>query len=110
MEQFKKSFEDMQEKVHLNAVNKGWWESDRSDGEIMALIHSEISEALEAMRKDPDMMDEKCPEFKNIEVELSDVIIRVMDYAGRKNLDIAGALLAKHEFNKTRPYKHNKLF
>lgn len=41
--------------VHQNAVEHGWWETDREEAEIIALIHSEWSEALEEYRNDMPM-------------------------------------------------------
>lgn len=109
MTPFETEFWNMQDAVHNNARDKGWWDEARNDGEAIALMHSELSEALEALRKgNPN--DEKCPQFTNLEVELADCIIRILDFAGGNGLDIAGAIVAKHEFNKTRPHKHGKKF
>ena len=95
--------------VHANAVAHGWWEEPREDGTLIALIMSEAAEALEALRKG-NGPDEHCPQFSGAEVELADVVIRIMDMAEARGWNVAGAIVAKHEFNKTRPYKHGKEF
>ncbi len=71
-----------------------------NDGERFALIHSEISEAFEGVRK--DKMDDHLPYRKAVEVELVDALIRICDYAGEKKLDLGGALLDKLEYNERR--------
>ena len=70
---------------------------DRNVGECLALIHSEISEALEGHRK--DLMDDKLPYRKMFEVELADAMLRILDLAGAHGLDIGGALVEKHAYN-----------
>ena len=102
-------FQLMSKYVHQNAVEHGWWEEPREDGTLIALIMSEAAEALEALRKG-NWPDEHCPQFSGAEVELADVVIRIMDMAEARGWDVAGAIVAKHEFNKTRPYKHGKEF
>ena len=102
-------FNDIAMSVHTNARAHGWWDEPREDGTLIALIMSEAAEALEALRKG-NGPDEHCPQFSGAEVELADVVIRIMDMAEARGWDVAGAIVAKHEFNKTRPYKHGKEF
>jgi NTP pyrophosphatase (non-canonical NTP hydrolase) len=106
--EFIDSWTQMQKSVHATAVEKGFWDKALNDGEKIALMHSELSEALEALRK--NAQDDKIPAFSGLEAELADLIIRVMDYAEAKQLRIPEAMLAKAAFNKTRPYKHGKAF
>lgn len=103
---FRLAFDGMIVDVFRTAREHGWHDEERNDGECIALMHSELSEALEALRKNPLQKDEHCPAFTNLEVELADCVIRIMDYAGMRNLDVAGAILAKAEYNRTRPVKH----
>lgn len=73
---------------------------DRNIPEMLCLIHSEISEAMEGHRK--NLMDDKLPHRKMIEVELADAVIRICDLAGYLNLDLGGAVKEKAEYNKNR--------
>lgn len=90
------------------AHDKGFWDKPRNKGEMVALIHSEASELLESTRK--PAQDQHCPEFTNEEIELADIVIRVMDYAQGFDLRLGEAIVAKLKFNATRPHKHGKAF
>jgi len=106
MKDFIKTFKQLQLEAYNTAVEKGWWNKPKSTGENIALMHSELSEALEAYRKG-NPQSKKIPDYTEIEEELADVIIRIMDFAGYKRwLNIPGAILAKMQYNKTRSYKH----
>lgn len=87
--------------------NSKWWYDittgdrlNRNKGELIALMHSELSEMLEAIRK--NLMDEKLPHRKGEEVELADLFIRAFDYAGAYGLDLDGAVAEKRAYNRTR--------
>ena len=99
----------LQSEIYETAKEKGWWDTPRSFAECIALVHSELSEALEAVRTG-DKKDEHCPRFGNAEVELADAIIRILDLAAHGGMDVPRALLAKMEFNKTREYRHGRAF
>lgn len=90
----------------IHRQNRKWWHDKsgkklhRNKGELLCLIHSEISEAMEGERK--DLMDDKLPHRKMAEVELADALIRILDYAEGYGYDIGGAVMEKLEYNATR--------
>jgi|SRR3989338_867615 len=87
---------------HRVAKRKGWWDEERNDGELIALMHSELSEGLEAMRSHASK--------EAVAEELADCCIRIFDYCGAREIDLQNSLLKKIAYNKTRPYRHGKKF
>lgn len=89
-----------------------WWQDlhtgkpiERNKGELIALMHSELSEALEGVRK--DIPDDKLPEFPMEHVELVDLLIRAFDYAGAYGIDLDKIYAAKMAYNAVREdHKH----
>lgn len=94
------------------AVSKGWL----VPGQPRELLHqlmlvvSELSEACEAHREgNPKCTRPNMGEFSHVEEELADAVIRILQIAGEHNFRVVDAIIAKMEFNETRPVKHGKL-
>jgi hypothetical protein len=90
-----------------HADNIQWWQDpktgapiERNKGELLCLMHSEISECMEGERK--NLMDTHLPHRRMAEVELADVLIRIFDYAGAFGYDLDGAMAEKRAYNKQR--------
>lgn len=107
---------ELTERVHRNAVDHGFHEGEdikdlNTLGNNMMLMVGELSEAHEAIRKNSlDHPCEKPIDITALEEEFADVIIRVMDTAGELGLNLGRAIVLKHLYNETRPYKHGKKF
>jgi len=94
---------------YSNAVEHGFHNDEFNFGEKIALIHAELSEALEAKRENSQSTG-KIGNFDHITEELADACIRIFDLAERMGLPLAPAIIAKQKYNRSRPYKHGKAF
>lgn len=114
--QNKQALNAMAKAIHQNNSDAGWWSPEDIDalniGKKMskqgvtivamklALVHSEVSEALEGIRK--GLNDEHLPNRKMFEVEIADVFIRLFDIAGACKIDLGGAFIEKLAYNQKR--------
>lgn len=98
--------------ARIHQQHKKWWQDpstgnpiERNIGEVLALVHSEISEALEGHRK--DLPDDHLPDYPMFDVELVDAMIRIFDLAGHRRIDLDSILSAKLAYNARRQdHKH----
>lgn len=111
-------------KAHENAVKHGFWEPPLSFGTAIALINSELSEALEEEREgNPDIWFKEVNGFKvsdlnewrgekpeGVTVELADAVIRIADLCGHLEIDLEEVIETKTAYNEGHPYKHGKKF
>lgn len=106
--------------VHKDNVERGFYDQPRELGTLLMLIVSELSEALEADRKNfhvdvgnipvnifnPDSFKAKIKD--SFEDEIADAFIRLFDLVGYMDINIDAHIAAKLNYNKTRGYKHGK--
>lgn len=101
---------ELQKDVHELAKRNGFWPSRDEEHPFtyfaskLALVHSEVSEALEVLRAGGGL------DFDKLGEEMADAVIRLMDLAHALGIDLAQEVVSKHEKNKHRPFRHGKAF
>ncbi len=106
-----KTIGDWVHEIHKNAVQHGWYDgqSVKNFGELLMLVVTEVAEVMEEYRNGRLMRETYVNEkgkMCGIPSELADIVIRVMDICGYYEIDLEQAIAEKHEYNKSRPYKH----
>lgn len=99
-DRYKHSVDELVRLCHGLAKDAGWHDTPVHPAIRIALIHSEVSEAMEGFRK--DLNDDHLTNRKMSEVELADAVIRIFDLAGAEGFDLGGALVEKLQYNANR--------
>ena len=104
------SLKEWVKEIHRNSVEHGWWDDPCCFGEVVALCHSELSEALEEDREGNAVVYCSGGKPEGVAVEMVDCMIRILDWFGYMEIDVEEVLEMKHNYNKDRPYKHGKKY
>jgi NTP pyrophosphatase (non-canonical NTP hydrolase) len=98
--QEEKALNEVAKKCFYQSGKQGWHKNPREVGTMLALIHSEISEALEGVRK--GKKDDHLPHKDAVDVELADAVIRIFDLAAALGYNLGSTLVEKYNYNAQR--------
>lgn len=88
---------ELQNKIHAQNKELGWWDEERPFSTFVCLFHSELSEAMEGDRK--GLMDDHLPEYPMFQVELADFVIRCLDWLGSREFMPYNHIAIAHIFD-----------
>jgi NTP pyrophosphatase (non-canonical NTP hydrolase) len=109
------ALQQMQHEVWLVNMEKGWYDAPVPFFQAMALLHSEVSEAVEAYRNwgtedqtpfSPVAFGQELQKPEGVGSEFADILIRLLDDCQRWGIDLAAEYERKMAFNRTREYRH----
>ncbi len=109
------TIKQLQKDIHEYAIGHGWWDGERSMGDVIANIHSEVSEAWEDYRNGKDLLeiwyvgalaDGAARKPCGFPTEMADTVIRVLDLCEHLGIDLEAVIEEKMAYNRTRPFRH----